>query len=100
MEGPASEGRAVAGTAVWVSVSLRDRFGNETVSSSSDYTVAVMATGVKTITFEELEGDAFQYALSSDPVQYACTSVELCEQHVPLIDHWNLRIWLPSLSLR
>lgn len=75
VEGPAAEGKADAGTVVWVAVNLFDRFGNET-EPSSDHTVAVTAIGPKTVVFEELEGDAFQYALSPNPV-HACKVIDL-----------------------
>ena len=64
VEGPAAEGKAVAGTVVWVTLSLRDRFGNVTShSASSEHAVVVSATGAQNVTFEELGGDAFQCGL-------------------------------------
>ena len=59
LEGPAAEGRAVAGTEVRVALDMRDRFGNISASRSEQH-VAVEATGACTAPFEEFTTDSFR----------------------------------------
>ncbi len=59
LEGPAAEGRALAGTEVRVALDMRDRFGNVSASRSEQH-VSVEATGACTVPFEEYTTDSFR----------------------------------------
>ena len=61
LEGPAAEGRALAGTEVRVGLDMRDRFGNVSASRSEQH-VSVEATGACTVPFEEFTTDRFRCA--------------------------------------